>query len=372
MARVSVAACSGYQLDAVRTAVRESLVRLGGIGAFVRPGMTVLVKPNMLMRAPEERAVTTHPTVVRAIVEEAVVAGGKVIVGDGPAGKEGIGIKLMRHAGVADAVTAAGGTCIELDSPLWKTLGGRDYFLSRVMFDADMVIDVAKMKTHMLTGYTGAVKNLYGAVPGVRKRELHCQAPDANSFSGIVADLLELMPPGLSIVDGVRGQEGDGPGMSGKPRAYGLIAASSDPVALDTVLARAMGFGQGEVRHLALASERGLGVGEEAAIEVVGDLAALDLGAVDLSRPRWYLRPPAWVGRYLGERIVAVPEVSPPACTSCRRCVEACPVGAASVPRGGAADFDLEKCISCMCCAEVCPEGAVRPKRPLLGRLLGL
>ena len=93
------------------------------------------------------------------------------------------------------------------------------------MLDADLVINLPKMKTHTLTRYTGAVKNLLGVLPGGRKREIHVRAPGVTEFSRALVDILELVRPQLNIMDGILGMEGNGPGTSGTPHAYNLLAA---------------------------------------------------------------------------------------------------------------------------------------------------
>lgn len=367
---VSVVPCQTYDPDGVRRAVEAALAPLGGIGRFVRPGMRVLLKPNLLSAADLDRAVTTHPVVVQAVAELVAEAGGQVWIGDSPAGPVGYGRKVWRKVGMVDVASRTGARLVPFEGVEWKQIDGRDYFIARPVFEADLVIDLPKLKTHVLTLYTGAVKNLFGTIPGTRKREVHLRAPGVQDFSRALADVLALVRPGLTIMDGVWGQEGNGPGTGGTPRRYGCVAASTDPVALDTVITRAMGYRPGEVLHLAEADARGLGVADPARIRVEGDRRVLEFGRLDLPRPRWFFRIPAWMGVPLYRSVRLRPRMVDARCVGCGRCVEVCPQEA--IEPGRPPRFDLDRCIGCLCCGEVCPEGAIEPYRGFLARLVGI
>lgn len=366
---VSVTSCSSYDLDGVRRAVTALLAPLGGMGRFVRPGMRVLLKPNLLSAADPEQAVTTHPTVVRAVAELVRDAGGTVWIGDSPSGHFDYA-HVCRRSGMAEAAAQAGGELIPFDVAAWKRLGDRDCFIARPALEADLLINLPKLKTHALTLYTGAVKNLFGTIPGTRKREAHVRAPGVPDFSRVLVDVLELTRPGLTIMDGVVGLEGNGPGVGGTVHRYGCLAASTDPVALDALLTQAMGYRPGEVLHLAQAGARGLGLADPTGVRVEGAARALDFGPLDLPRSHWYFRVPSWVSAPFQPLVRLRPQLDARACIGCGRCVEACP--RQTITAGHPPVFDLEPCIGCMCCAEVCPQGAITPRRNLLARLIGL
>jgi len=370
MSVVSVVTCETYEPGAVRQAVTAVLAPLGGIGRFVRPGMQVLLKPNLLAAAGLERAITTHPAVVQAVAELVQGAGGTVLVGDSPGGSVKDLSLVWRRSGMADVTQRVGADLVPFDGVVWKRLNGNDYLIARPVLEADLVINLPKLKTHMLTLYTGAVKNLFGTIPGTRKREVHCRAPGVQDFSQALVDVLELVQPGLTLMDGVFGQEGNGPGMGGTPRQYGCLAASADPVALDAVIAGALGYRPGEVLHLAQADVRRLGVADLDAVRVAGEQQALDFGAVSLPKAHWYFRVPSWVGAPLRRAVRLRPRLVPSACVGCLACVEACPREA--ITPGQPPRFDLDRCIGCFCCAEVCPQGAITPHRNLIARLVGV
>lgn len=370
MSEVSVVPCETYDVDAIREAVVTLLEPLGGVGRFVRPGMDVLLKPNLLTAADPARAVSTHPAVVQAVAEMVQRAGANVLIGDSPAGPLKNAPVAWRKSGLSEVSSRTDARLIPFEEVTWERFNGCDYFIARPILSADLVINLPKLKTHMLTLYTGAVKNLFGTIPGTRKRELHFQAPGVQDFSSILVDVLELVRPGLTIMDGVVGQEGNGPGLSGTPREYGCLVASSDPVAVDMVMTRAMGYRRGEVLHVAEAGARELGASRPDAVSVQGDRAALDFGEVRLPRPHWYFRAPSWAAAPLRGITRLRPQMTDTACIGCGKCVEACPQGV--ITPGQPPTFDLDNCIGCLCCAEVCPQGAIEPHRNLLAKLIGM
>jgi Pyruvate/2-oxoacid:ferredoxin oxidoreductase delta subunit len=251
-----------------------------------------------------------------------------------------------------------------------------NYFIARPVLEADLVINLPKLKTHALTLYTGAVKNLFGVIPGKRKSEVHIRAPGVQDFSRELVNLLELVRPALTLMDGVGGMEGEGPGAGGTPHAYGCLAASTDPVALDSVLSQAMGFRNGAVVHLAQAGKRGLGTSDRAHIQVIGAESVLDFGRRMLPPERWYMRAPSWVTAPAQSWVKLEPKFKAAGCSGCAKCVQICPgkalqngspAGAGNPPR-----LNKKMCIGCMCCAEVCPQGVIEARRSPLARLIGL
>jgi uncharacterized protein (DUF362 family)/NAD-dependent dihydropyrimidine dehydrogenase PreA subunit len=367
---VSIAACGDYELEGVRTALQEVLAPLGGIRRFVRAGMLVLLKPNLLLPSELDRAVTTHPALTMAVAEQVYAVGAEVLIGDSPSGPTKNTEAAWASNRLPDISDRTGARLVRFEESVWRSLRGTDYFVARPVADADVIINLPKLKTHALTHYTGAVKNLFGTIPGTRKRELHLRHLDLPGFSEALVDILEITRPQLTIMDAVWGQEGRGPGMSGTPRRYGCLAASTDPVALDTVMCQGMGFRSGQVLHLPLASARGLGDSDPEAVAIAGKKQVLDFGHVRLPVASRYLRIPAWIGKPLDAATRVQPRITSSECDSCGRCREVCPTDAISW--GEPPSLDMSLCVRCLCCVEACPRGAIRPHCSFLGRLFGL
>ncbi len=365
-ATVSLAACREYDAD-LASAVGRALVPLGGLNAFVKPGFRVLIKPNLLTaRAPEE-AVTTHPEMVRVVIRMVRECGGRPMVGDSPANVVSVE-KVWEKTGI-------GRVCEEEKAPLINfekagavpvRLDGVSFAVAAPALEADVVINLPKVKTHMLTVLTAAVKNLYGVLPGYQKTLLHRDHPSPSEFGVLLAAIYKRLRPALNIADGIAGMEGDGP-TAGRPIRLGFIAASSDAAALDAGLCSILGIALRHVAYLdQILKEAAFGSGFRFAGE-----------NVDRIRPSSFQKPAAWRGRMIPGGIVRmigrffwIRPVFMDKCVSCGQCVRACPAGALAMSAVGRPVLDKDACLGCCCCHEVCPERAIRMVGSALFRLV--
>ncbi|NJC87967.1 MAG: DUF362 domain-containing protein [Desulfuromonas sp.] len=367
---VSIQALADYHPERVRTAMEQVLAPLGGMAAFIRPGQKVLIKPNLLSGKPPEKAVTTHPEIVRQAILLAQAAGGIVSVGDSPGiGKPEV---VARKCGVLQVVEETGARFAPfLESVPVSVREGTFHQLevAREVLDADVIINLPKLKTHQMMGYTGAVKNMFGSVVGMRKVRLHLQAgADPAFFALMLLELAEHFPPALSIMDAVIGMEGNGPG-SGDPVRIGALLASPHPLALDTVATALVGFSERQVWTQRMARESGRPGSRMDEVTVIGpELASL--------RPKSF-RPapssdigfglPAPAKRLLRNTLTARPEIDP-RCVRCGDCVRHCPPHAMLLDERGVR-IDYHKCIRCFCCQELCPHGAIQTRQGGLLRI---
>ena len=292
---VTITQCTSYDLDAVRTAVAASLEPLGGMGKFVGKGQRVLVKPNLLASRAPEAAVTTHPAVVQAVVEQVQKAGGVAIIGDSPGGRN-VGSsyeRLLKRTGMMGVVEATGcewisfdDSVVDVQAPDAKSF--KRFTVGKAVTDADRIIVLPKLKTHQLTYYTGAVKVLYGYIPGLLKAEYHLHTgTDAETFSDLLLDLHGALPPTLAIMDAVVGMEGQGPS-NGNPRGIGLILAGENCHALDLVACSVIGFDPMMVPTVRKAGERGVGPRNLGEVLVSG-APIEDIRLKDFAKPRTML-----------------------------------------------------------------------------------
>jgi len=358
-ARVSLARCPSYD-SGLRASIERVLSPLGGLQAFVRPGQTVLIKPNLLTSRSPDRAVTTHPEVVRVLIHLVREQGADPSVGDSPA-------NVMKTEKVW-AETGILGVCREEDVPLLNfeesgscqfEAGGFSFTVAKPVVETDVLLSVPKVKTHVLTTLTAAVKNMYGTIPGFQKTGLHKTCPRPETFGKLLAALYSKVRPHLSIADGVVGMEGDGPS-GGDPVRLGLLAASSDAVAMDAILCRLLRIDPRSVPYLDPLREGGLGETDPEKIEVLGcsteELAPESFRVPGTLRSRLI---PAWLVRLLGPLLWIRPSFTDH-CVRCGRCVKACPVHALQLDEEPRPELSADVCIGCCCCHEVCPENAVR------------
>lgn len=381
---VSLVRCPDYDPAGVAAALQHLLEPLGGMERYIRPGQRVLLKPNLLSPVPPEKAVTTHPAVVEAVVRMVRACGGRPVLADScppsvPYTPSGLA-RLYRRTGMAEVAARTGlelNTDTEaVDRPCPSVCLRRRFEVMRPLVEADVVISLPKLKTHNLTVLTGAVKNMFGVIPGARKPAFHVALPRLDDFADMLLDIALFANPALVIMDAVVGMDGEGPS-AGRPFPIGLLLASTSSLALDVIAAEVVDVPPQHVPTLRRAMERGLWSGRVADVEVCG-LALAEARVSGFRRPE---RNPPLVERMIGPgpaafvRRLAVryamrrPLPRAGRCTACRACEQTCPVGAIAV-HDGLARVDDRLCIRCYCCHEVCPEKAIDLVTPWPARVL--
>lgn len=335
----------------------------------------MLLKPNLLSAKAPERAITTHPEVIAAIGRAVQVLGGKVTIGDSPAGAEKGIDRLWNNCGLTAIARRDGFELVnfEMSGSRPVVVDGEEYYIAKPVLEADLVVSVPKLKTHVLTLMTGGIKNTFGCVPGFRKGRYHKEAPKPKLFAKVLVDIFSAVRPALTIVDAVVAMEGDGPS-SGEPRPVGLLAASTDAVALDTVLSAIMGLSPDRVHTTRLAAERGLGESRLLQITTAGEkIAAMRVADFKLTSNKGMELIPRFGYDLVSRLVWQLPAIDAAACTQCQSCVEACPTGAMIVDEpGGTPRVKEELCINCWCCHEICPSRAVGIRKSWLARRLRL
>lgn len=367
-AAVSLVRCDSYDRASLDAALGAALETFGGIAAFVRPGMRVLIKPNLLSAKDPARAITTHPHVVEEVASMVRRAGGEPLVGDSPGGAiRGIQ-RVWDNTLMSDMAARAGIELVnfEASGSVEISAGGYRFYIARPVLEADLVINLAKLKTHSLTLLTGAVKNVFGVIPGFRKSEMHKLYPKPDSFAAMLVELYRRVGPALSIVDAVVAMEGNGPS-SGEPRRTGLLAAGTDAVAVDAVLADVIGFRPGRVDTTRIAGLTGAGVGELDLIDVSGDAAGSRIDGFSLPSNLKVRLVPGWLARLVAPLVWLRLEIDTKRCTGCAMCYDSCPVKTIE-PDGDRYRVVHDRCVQCMCCHELCPEKAVEIELSRLAR----
>ncbi len=383
---VSIAACPGYELDEVRSALRSLLEPLGGMAAFVSPGERIGLKVNLLMATTPEAAITTHPVFVEAVAAEVSACGATPFIVDSPGAgipnTEGALRRVYRKSGMLELAERTGielnwDTTVESVSHPGASLVKRLDVLAPVL-RADGIISLPKLKTHYFMTFTGAVKNLFGVIPGFAKPGYHAKLADPGRFADMLLDILTYVRPRLSLMDGIVALEGEGPGTGGRPREVGVMLGSADAVALDAAACRLVGIDPARVATLVRAQERGMWGGPTASLQLTGPAA--DRSALrDFVVPAGSPRDPAGLGpgaRFswaalpiLRSAFSPRPRPKSGRCTACRTCERACPVSAITVA-DGLARVDDDLCIRCYCCHELCPDAAIDLETGRLGRTL--
>jgi len=372
---VYFAAAANYDQQTVDVAVERLFCQLPAAQAI--GGKRVLLKPNLLAKHTPERAVTTHPALVRAVIRAVRRRGAaSITVADSPGGVYNPGIlrSIYKVSGLTDVCREEGAAlytdCKSREVPA-KGQVVKQFTLLEPVLDCDVIINLPKLKTHMMTGLSAATKNLFGCIPGLQKAEWHMRFPDKERFGGMLVDLLCTVKPGFAILDGILAQEGDGPA-GGTPRMVGIVAAAEDHLQMDLALCRMLGIRPKDVPYLNAAISRGLcpeqfdpacAKGEgELCRPIPGYRLPSSWGSVDFADKapravRWAV--PA-VERLLAPR----PVINKSRCIGCGKCAEICPQHTITVQ--GKAHIHAARCIRCFCCHEMCPVKAIDTRRSFL------
>ena len=360
-ATVSIVRCETYHEEEVLRGLRRSIDLLGGIETFVKRGDRILLKPNLLYGKAPEKAVTTHPSVVRGMIKIVREAGGVPLIGDSP-GMESLG-RAAEKAGIKRVADETGCPLVEFDRPIVPSeRRGRRFKqleVDRSVLEADVIINLPKWKTHGQVLLTLGVKNLFGCIPGPRKALWHLKAgQDQKLFARMLIDVSLTVRPALTVLDGIVGMDGNGPG-SGRPFPLGLLLGARDPLHLDQIVCDLLGIRRELLPTNRVAFESGIGMNE---IEVVGEnveeVKISGFQLPPLSDLGWSL--PGFLKRALKKALTGRPVIDEEVCKICGRCEEICPPKA--LTQKGHLALDEHKCIRCFCCQEICPEGAISIK----------
>ena len=370
MEQVFLAGCDAYDFDRIKRAVDLQFEALR-LDALVRPGCNAVIKPNLVMRSGPDAAVATHPLVTAAVGRRLQELGASVTIAESsggpytPSALRGV-FSACGYTRMAEEYGFALNTdCShrEVGAPDGKR--SKAFQVISPILDADLVVDIAKLKSHCMTGMSGAVKNMFGVVPGLMKPELHCRFPEKDRFSEMLVDLCETVRPAVSIVDGVTAMEGNGP-TGGSPRFVGALIAGVNPYCVDMVCAELMAMDPAEILMLKNAMERGLCPKDPGEIRVLGE-EPRSFRVPDFKQPESkssnfinylpkFLRPAA------AKLATPVPKIREKDCVGCGKCAESCPQHTIRVV-GGKARIDYSNCIRCYCCHEMCPARAVDIRR---------
>ena len=367
--------------DNIQESVNYLLDNVLDGGKAVKEGMVVFLKTNALAPHPCDRAITTHPKVVEAVIRYFKKYNVKIIVGDNPATKE---MKTVYKVnGTLDVVTNEGVELAEnrdlkvIKATEYKRY--KEFNVSRQIVEADILVNLPKLKTHGLAYFTGAEKNLFGLIYGLEKAQWHVKSSTPIEFGEAMTDLYSAIKNEMkgkiliNLMDGIEGLEGEGPSTGGSKKKANVLLSSKDAVALDRVAMEIVKLDYNKSFISLLTSERGLGEFNLENIELKGDdLVLFDDIKFEPARVEAVgIRSLKLVNKFnVKSFILEHPKFDSTKCIKCGECKKICPPAAIAMEKGKIPSVNKRKCIRCWCCGEVCPVNAIsKSKRPLIGRL---
>ena len=325
----------------------------------------VLIKPNLLSPAKPESAILTHPLVVKAVAEYVISKGGHPLIGDSPA--TGSFDRVLKEGGFNTAFKDLKAEFRPFTEIVRKDVGepfGR-IDIAREAVDADVVINLAKLKTHTQMLLTLGVKNLFGCIVGLKKTEWHMRSGvNRKMFARLLVQICQAVKPAITLVDGILAMEGQGPGKSGKPRYLGVLVGSADATSADWAICRMLGIDSDSLPTLKAARELDL---LDPSIHITGDVIRVDHFELPVLGPLTF--GPRLFRKFMRKHWVQRPVVDKNQCQLCGECWQHCPADAIT-PYEKIIGFDYDRCIRCYCCVEICPHGALKAMETVPGKVI--
>ncbi|HTZ18895.1 MAG TPA: DUF362 domain-containing protein [Dissulfurispiraceae bacterium] len=338
MSTVFVKYCS-YNYKELKAFIFPLLDRF--VGPSIHKKSTVVIKPNFLAPAPPEWAILTHPLVLKAVAEYVIGRGARPRISDSNA--MGTFEKVLRTGGFLAALEGLDVEFVEFKRSIAVDIG--DPFgkieIAEDAVNADVLINLPKLKTHSQMLLTLGVKNLFGCIVGLRKPEWHFRAgADREMFAKLLVKIHAAVRPSVTILDGITAMEGQGPGKSGVPRQLGILIGSDSAVAVDMIVCRMLGVAPDDL----FTNRAALDMGFDEPIEVIGELPRITDFRLPLISPLVFGPRPfhGFIRRHLVQR----PVVDVRLCKACGECSRYCPVKAIRPAKKGL-QFDYGKCIRC-------------------------
>lgn len=351
--KVSIVKCNSYNQQEVDQAIQKALDL---INFKFKPNQKVLIKPNVLGAFPKKQeAATTNPSLIEAVCKILKKHNCKIFIGDSPFTNPE---NAFKYSGIDKVAKKYGkllvfeqDELIDITDKRAKIL--KKFKIAKTIKDVDLIINMPKLKTHCLTKYTGAIKNLYGLIPGGMKQRLHLKARGDKKFSQLLVDIYQNIKPELTIMDAVISMQGEGPS-SGDPINTKLILASKNGIALDIAATILIGLKPKKVLSIKQAVKRKLYPNYK--FKPVGkklpNFKFKIPSSFIISRTRRLLR------RLFAEKPIVV---DPKKCIKCGLCARHCP--AKAIKLRPYPIVNKRKCIRCFCCIEICPEDALSVKQ---------
>ncbi|MBN1475093.1 MAG: DUF362 domain-containing protein [Syntrophaceae bacterium] len=352
---------ASYNYHELKSIIFEMIEALAG--EKIKSGGRVLIKPNFLSAASPENAILTHPLVIKAAVEYVLEKGARPQVSDSPA--IGSFARIIKMNKIDEALAGLDVSCSPLKNTMLIDIG-KPYGkieVARDAVEADVIINLPKLKTHTQMLLTLAVKNMFGCIVGFKKSQWHMRAgSDIDAFARLLIAIHQTVKPTVSILDGILALEGEGPGKGGKPRQIGVLMGSDDSFALDMAVCQMLGISYASAPILKNAEAMGL----LPAFKVTGDMPLV----TDFQLPpsSGIIFGPRFLHNFMRRHTMALPVCDASLCAMCSQCWTLCPAKAIE-PLAEKIKFDYKKCIRCYCCIEICPYGALVTRETIGGKI---
>jgi len=369
MNKVAIEICNVYDEKVIYNLLKKMFDNMGGLDKFVKKGMKVGIKPNLLMAKSPDACATTHPYVIGAIGKLVNEYGGQSILIESPGGPylKGYLKVIYRACGMTEVCKNNNiklNYNLDIVSKVIETeRNTRRISVLKPLTECDIIINVSKMKTHAMMIFTGAIKNMFGSIAGTEKAAYHINSADYDKFANELIDIYNITKPTLNVMDGIIAMEGYGPS-SGNPKEVGVILASEDGFALDAAAHDILKIDKTQSYIMKNAVKRGINID----YEIIGEKMS-NVIIDDFIIPYQNKRKGNKIINKIINNSKSKPIVVKDKCIGCQICKNNCPANCIEMVDNKPV-FDYSKCIRCFCCQELCPEAAIKIKKTLLVSIL--
>jgi uncharacterized protein (DUF362 family)/Pyruvate/2-oxoacid:ferredoxin oxidoreductase delta subunit len=333
-------------------------------GDQIQRNSRVVIKPNLLAPASPDKAIVTHPFMVKAVAEYVLDKGARPQISDSPA--VGSFEKILKESGIKKKLEGLDVTFKEFRDSVSVDVGKpfEKIDIAADAVNADILINLPKLKTHTHMLLTLGVKNLFGCIVGLTKPEWHLRTGvNREKFAQLLVKIHQAVSPSITIIDGILAMEGQGPGKGGEPKEANVVLAGTNTAAIDITVCRMLGIAPDEVLTNKLAKAQGL-VSDDIVIDGklphIKDFKLPEITPLVFGPQRFH----GFMRRHLIQR----PECDDSLCKVCGECWKYCPAEAIGHSKKKIT-FDYDRCIRCYCCIEVCPHGALKAVETVTGKL---
>jgi uncharacterized protein (DUF362 family)/ferredoxin len=360
MSKVFINSFSGYKDKSIQNFLLNFFDLHAGL---LKKSKKILLKPNLLQASIPEKAVTTHPDLLEAVILTLKqLTKSELFLADSPGSNFNNYEDVLKKTGIGDICKKYSINILKVEN--FKPIKNQDIIYSSIINDFDLLINLPKLKTHSLTGLTLAVKNLFGLIPGTNKVSFHRRYPKDEELADSIYRYFKMLEiPMLHILDGILAHEGEGPSRGTGVRAS-ILACSDDAVAMDISLTKLLGFKPELCKTNLSAIKDGYDLNNISTEVNIDKIPELKL-PISI---KFSLVPP-FVKKIVADKVHVWPVIDESKCINCLLCLKSCPVYAIT-NSGSFPKIDHKKCIECFCCYEVCESDAIFLKRSLLHRLI--
>jgi len=370
--------CDTYDNKIILEKIKELFDNNGGIDKYSYKGANVVIKPNLVSKNKPEDAATTHPSLVYAVAKLCIENGANVTIAESPGNNyDKNTLKSIYKATGMEKVAEETGAILNYDLSITEISNTDAMNLKKIKIitpiaKADIVINIAKLKTHGMMVYTGAVKNTFGYIAGLEKAEYHFKNQNYDQFANAIIDIHLSRIPDLNILDAVVGMERDGP-TAGDPKSINLIISGNNAFEVDLAALGVINvnpikvpiFKNAFIRNLCASSYKDLEIKGSSVDEVMRpDFVVCYNEKFD---NLYFFK--GIMGNTIAKLITPKPVVNSKKCKACGECARACPAKVIKIIEKKHAQIDIKNCIRCYCCQELCPFKAVNIKKTLINKM---